>query len=299
MADPIETWRILQFKDSVQHLLQEQGGKLRSAVTYDGSYTGKGARPVVQMGETAAIKVTERYGDSPNIDVPTDARWLFPVDYEWGKLVDSRDKLRLGMQPDGEYTKAGVNAMRRAEDVEILAALLGSAKTGEQGGTTTAFLSTNAVGVAVGGANTGLNHAKLRAVRKLLQKNKVDLDAEQLFMAITEEDVASLFGESATTSLDFVEGRPVSTGKLPQLYGFNFIPFSSDTLNALGYYDGSHTYTLPAWVKSGAHLGTWQDMTVTVAPDPTKKFIPRIYMQQTLGATRLEEKKVVKVSVYY
>jgi hypothetical protein len=113
-------------------------------------------------------------------------------------------------------------------------------------------------------------------------------------MILTENEEYDLFGTNVTISADFVDGRPVSTGVLPRLMGFNFITFSSTTLANLGLISGQIT-SLPAWVRSGMHLGTWRDLRVNVGPDPSKKFNQRIYMLEQMGATRLDENKVIKV----
>lgn len=303
MADPIETWRIEQFKNNVQHLLQEKGGKLRSTVTFAGDYAGKGAAPVDQMGETEAVDVSERYGDSPNMEVPTDRRWIYPIDSEWGKLVDDFDRVRLGIQPDGEYEKAGVMAMARREDRRILEKFFATAKSGESGGTNKSFAGGNEVAVnltdpGVTPANTGLNKAKLLKAREILGANEVDLENEELYIAVTEKEVTDLFGYDTMTSVDFVEGRPISTGRLPALLGFNFVPFSSSTFTKLSLL-AAGTASLPVWVKSGMHLGVWGERKIDVGPDPAKKFNQRIYMKQTMGATRLEEGKVVRILSYH
>lgn len=299
MSDQIETWRIQQFRNTTEHLLQEMGGKLRSTVTFSGSYTGKAVSPVNQVGETKARRKTTRNQDTPIMGVPLDRRWVYPVDWAWGDMIDDMDRVRLGIQPDGEYTKAGTMAMQRAEDEEILGSFFGTAKTGEEGGTTKSFPAANEVAAdivdpGVTAASTGLNHAKILKGREILAGNKVDLDMEEIYMIITEKEVTELFGYNTTTSIDFVDGKPVSTGKLPPLYGVKFIPFSSSYLKEVGLIT-SDMADLPMWVKSGMHLGSWKERTIKVGEDTGKSFNTRIYMCQTLGATRLQEGKVVRV----
>lgn len=303
MSDPIETWRIEQFKNTTEHLLQEMGGKLRSTVTFAGGYTGKAVAPVNQVGETKARRKTQRNQDTPNMATPLDRRWIYPVDWDWGDLIDSTDRVRLGIQPDGEYTQAGVRAMMRAEDEEILGMFFGTAKVGEIGGTSKNFPAANEVAVdvvdqGVTPDDTGMNHAKILKGREILAGNKVDLDSEELFMAITEKDVTDLFGYNVTTSIDFIDGKPVSTGKLPMLYGVKFVPFSSSYLTELGLISGT-TADLPMWVKSGMHLGAWKEREIKVTERADKSFATQIYMCQTLGATRLQEGKVVRVKSFH
>lgn len=299
MPDPIETWRIEQFSNTVEMLTQERGGKLRSAVTFKTGYSGKGAAPVNQVGETEAVFSSERYADTPNMETPLDRRWIYPRKAKWGKLIDDFDRALMGITPDGEFTQAGVMAMQRIEDVCIMESFFGPAKTGETGGTTKNFPAANDVAVNVVDpgetvADTGLNHTKLLKAREILAKGNVDLDMEELYIAITEREVTNLFGYNFTTSTEFVEGRPVSTGKLPPLYGFNFIPFSSQTFTKLGLL-ANGVASLPVWVKSGMHLGLWKDRTTRVRERDDKEFNVQIYMDEFMGATRLQESKVVRV----
>jgi hypothetical protein len=301
VADQIEAWRIQQYRDRIQRSLQYIGGKFRKAVTFDGGYTGKAARPVVEIGSTRARKITERKGDSPTMDVPMSGRWIYPVDYEWGDLIDDVDRVRLGIQPDGEFDKAGRNAMAIAEDTEIIASMFATAKTGEDGSTSTVFPVGNLVDQNTGGSNSGMNHEKIKAVIKFFMGKYVDIAMEQIWMVITEEEWFDLFGQNITVSADYAsrgEGA-INTGNLPSLYGVNFIPVAKAFLSEFGYYDGSHITTLPAWVKSGVHIGVWQDLVVKVGPDAAKKFNTRVYMRETFGATRLYENKVVKVLTYH
>ncbi len=294
----IETWRIVQFRRMIHHNLQEKGGKLRPFVNVGTGYTGKTVSPVDYLSPAVAQKVNQRFGDNPMNTLNHTRRHVVPTTWDWGTPVDQVDKLLTGIAPEGDYTKAGVEAIRRAEDTEILQAFWGAAKTGEQGETTESWSDTGLiVDKSVGGANTGLNQAKLRKLRSIFTKMHVDLDAEAPVIAITEEDVDSLFGENANISIDFVDGKPVSTGKLPQLFGFRFVVFSSVTLDALGF-KTSTTRDLPVWVPSGIHLGIWKDQESDIWRLSGKKNIPYVYCAQTLGATRLERGRVLKCQVH-
>lgn len=295
----IETWRIQQFRQMIQHNLQEQGGKLRPFVTVGSGYTGKQVSPIDHLGVATATKVVDRLGDNPMNSLPHSRRWVVPVSYEWGIAVDNLDKLTTGISPEGEYSKAGTAAIRRGEDAEILSAFFASAKVGETGGDSEAWADSGyVVDENTGGSNSGLNHQKLKALRKIFTKKHVDLDAESPVIAITEEEELSLFGENATTSIDYVDGRPVSTGKLPPLYGFRFVTFSSDTLDAIAGFKSGNVRTLPVWVPSGMHLGIWKDAESDIWNLSGKKNVPYVYACQTLGATRTEKGRVLKCKVY-
>jgi len=294
----IEQWRIVQFRQMLAHNLQEQGGKLRPFVSSNTGYTGKSVSPVNYLGATKARKVTERFRENPMMTMTHTRRWVNPVTYDWGTPVDEIDKLSTGISPEGEYMRAGLEALRRAEDEEVLAAFFGTAKTGESGETTETWSDTGLlVNKDVGGANSGLNHEKLKKLRSIFTKLHVDLDAESPVILITEEEELSLFGENATTSLDFVEGRPVSTGRLPPLYGFRFVRFSSATIDAVPGFKSGSVRSLPVWVPSGMHLGVWRDVGGNVWPLSERMQIPYVGAWMQCGATRLEKGRVLKVQV--
>ena len=51
----------------------------------------------------------------------------------------------------------------------------------------------------------------------------------------------------------------------------------------------------PCWVSSGMHLGTWDDLSIIISDRPDKRHMKQIFATFTIGATRLEEGKVIKV----
>jgi hypothetical protein len=128
------------------------------------------------------------------------------------------------IDPQSAYVQNGVNAMRRAQDDEILQAFFAASATGENGTTSTAFPAGQIVGVNVGGANSNLNVAKLRAAKRLLMAAGVDLEFEKLFVAITAADHDGLLNEIQVTSLDYNNKPTLVEGKVTSFMGFNFIP---------------------------------------------------------------------------
>ncbi len=298
MSEWFETWRIEQFSSNVEMLLQDQGGKLRNCVSVKAGYRGKGARPVKQWGESEANEVTERKGDTPDNAVPTDARWIYPSSIDWGHLIDEFDELMVDTSPQSEMVMAGVNAIRRKEDNKILQSFFAAAMTGESGGTSTAWDTANTVATSVGGSNTGLNQAKIRGGLEKLMGNEADpFGPDQVYMAIGEAEWNALFGETTTTSKDFISGSPIETGKLPNLYGVNFVPFSESRLTANGL-TSTNALDLPMWIKSGMHFGIWADRQVDILKRDDKKGAPHPYIKQTVGVTRTQEPKVVKIKCY-
>lgn len=289
MPDAITTASVQQYRANVELLLQQTDSRLRGAVTSD-SYRGKAASVVEQFGETAAVKKTSRHGDTPLLDVPQDKRWVFPVDYEWGSLIDSQDVLRMIVDPTSPYATAGAAAMQRAMDDEILLAMFGTNYKGENGTTAETFDTTNyQVAVTVGGAASSINVAKLQsAIQKLMRANKGEL-MEPVYGAISSFEHDALLKEVQISNKDFGGAAVLVDGKVKRFMGVDFI-----ITERLAISGGNRL--IPVWLKSGMHLGTWNDAMVTrVSERADKSHATQVYLCGTFGATRTQAGKLIQV----
>jgi hypothetical protein len=291
MADNIASVYAVQYGTNISLLLQQKGSKLRTSVQ-TGSYKGKASEVVTQYGATAARAVSTRYQPIVPVNTPNNRRWVFPEDFDWADLIDNFDKLRLLADPQSAYAQNGLYAMGRAMDDVIISGMLGDNKTGEAGGTTTQFDSTNqrvAVNYAASG-NVGLTVDKLREARRILMENEVDLDAEPVYCAISAEQHDDLLGQIQVVSSDFNSDTPVmKDGKVMQFLGINFIHSERLPLS-------STFRRCPVWVPSGVHLGMWNDIMSDITQRRDLSSHPyQVYLMGTFGATRTEEKKVVDI----
>lgn len=284
------------YSTNIAMLLQTRGGKFRSAVT-TGSYVGNQASPVDQIGAVEMQPVVSRFAPMGRVDAPTDRRWVFPSDFDLPQLIDSFDKLRLITDPESAYVKNAAMAADRQYDRLIVNSFFAQAKTGVNGATGTDFTSGNEVDVAVGGANSRLNVSKIRAVKELMETNDVDFEVEEAFIGITAKDHSALLKDIEIIGKDFKNGEaPVlQSGKVTEFLGFKFI--QSELIETL--LAGTNEVTLPVWVKSGMHLGMWNEMNHTISQRNDLQGLPwQIYTKMTGGATRLEEDKVYAIESY-
>jgi len=285
MSFQVTTAFMQQYSTNVQLLLQQRGSRLRDCVTV-GSYTGKAAKVVEQIGAVTAQAKTGRHADTPLISTPHDARWCHPTDFEWADMIDDQDKLRMLIDPTSPYAMNGAYALGRAMDDIIITAALGTALTGENGSTSTAFDTANQQ-IAVGA--TGLTVAKLRTARKILLTNEVDVAMDPLYVAVTAVQMDNLLGTTEVTSSDYNTVKALVQGNVDTFLGFKFIH-----CERLGV-DGSGDRRCIAWAKSGMHLGMWNDITTKISERADKSYATQVYVKGTFGATRTEEKKVVEI----
>ena len=287
---------VIQYSTNINLLLQEKGSKLRPWVT-EGSYVGKQASPVDQFGSIEMQPVTSRFATMGRVDAAVDRRWVFPSDFDLPQLIDTFDKLRLLTDPESTYVQNAIYAAGRQIDRLILSATTGSAKTGEAGGTTTSFTSGNEVDVAVGGSNTALNVAKLLQLQEKMLANSVDFFNEEPVIPLTAKDNSALLNEIQIISSDFngMDKPVLKDGRVVRFLNFNFVYCQlAETVMA-----GTNEVTIPAWVKSGMHLGIWNDITTSISRRNDLQGEPwQAYVYMTAGATRLEENKVYAIESY-
>jgi hypothetical protein len=285
MSFEVTTAFVQQYTTNVQLLLQQRGSKLRDCCTL-GSYTGKAAKAVEQIGAVTAQERTSRHSDTPLISTPHDARWVFPRDFEWADMIDDQDKLRMLIDPTSPYAQNGAYALGRKLDDIIIAAALGTAQTGENGSTATPF-ATATQQIAVGA--TGLTVAKLRQARRILAANEVDLSSDMLYIAVTAQQIDNLLGTTEVTSSDFNSVKALVQGDVDTFMGFKFIQ-----TELLGL-DSSGDRRCFAWAKSGLHVGMWNDINTKISERADKSYSMQVYVKGTFGATRVDEKKVVEI----
>ena len=289
MSDQVSFAHVLQFTTNVKHRLQQEGSKVRGLVS-TGSHVGNGAVPVEQIGAVTAQERTTRHGDTPILDTPHSRRWVFPRDFEWGDMVDKQDLIRMLIDPKSPYTTAGVNALGRQIDDLLIAAAIGTSQVGTPagGGATTpeTFDLTN-FRVAVGA--TGLTVAKLRTVWEKFANTNMDMDREEFYILIGPQQANNLFNETQVVSFDFNNNKPLPNAKLTPFMGFNFIvttrlPTQVATIrNAI------------AFTRSGLYLGLWNDIEVKADQRADKGFNWQLYSRMTVGATRLEQGRVIQI----
>lgn len=291
MSINISAHFVQQFASNIQLLLQQKGSKLRNSVM-SGSHVGKQASPVDQIGSIEMQPVSGRYQAMGRVDASTDRRWVFPSDFDLPQLIDSFDKLKLLQDPSSAYVQNAVYAAGRKMDALILAAINGTAKTGETGSTSTTLPSAQKVAVNFGASgNVGLTVAKLREAKKILMAADLDLDdpMNELFCVVKAKQHDNLLAEAQVISLDFNDKPVMKEGKIQRFLGINFI--HSELV------ENSTNDLVPVYAKSGVYLGVWNDIATDISQRKDLQGLPyQAYVYLSAGATRLEEERCIQIS---
>lgn len=286
MSNEITTAFEKQFGQNVLMLSQQKGSRLRSAVRNE-EVTGKTAF-FDQIGVTAARKRPARHADTPRMDTPHARRRVSLVDYDWADLIDREDMARMSKDPTTSYTMAAVWALGRAMDDAIIAAADGTAYTGEEGSTTTAFDSAMIVDVQVGitpAADTGLNIGKLLAAKELLDANDVDPDINR-YCTVNAKQLKNLLNETEIQSADFNTVKALVQGDLDTFLGFKFL-----RTERIGV-DANADHKVLFWAEDGLLLAQGQGIVSKITERADKNHAMQVFASMSIGATRMEETKV-------
>ena len=283
MSVNVTTSFVEQYSANVQMLSQQMGSKLRAAVDVE-SIRGKQSF-FEQIGKTTAQLRTSRHGSTPQIDMPHSRRALTTATYEWADLIDDADKIRMLIDPTSSYAKAAAAAMGRAMDSVIIAAAIGTSKTGVSGGTSTALPSSQKI---VHGS-AGLTVAKLLSAKKILDENDVDPSVKR-YCVVSPEQIEDLLNLTEVKSSDFNTVKALAQGDINSFLGFEFI--TSNLLTA----DATPSRQVIAFAADGIKLGIGKDVTAKISERDDKSYSTQVYYCMDLGATRMEEEKVVEIA---
>ena len=277
---------ILQFTKNIELLLQQRQSRLMGK-TGTGSYTGDAAQVVLQYGALEMAANTDWTGNTPISNADHQQRWVLPTDKELGLMITKEAEIRMLADPKSPYTEIIRAAYARAVDATIVAAAFAAAKTGPYNAMVdTAFPAAQTIGGAT--ATDGLTVDKLNQAREMLDAAEVE-DFDTRYIVCTAQQVSNLLNDQKVTSADYNTVKALVNGEVNQYLGFEFIRYEALPL-------ATKTRSCIAYAKSGLHFGTWNGLELHVDQRPDKKYTYQIYGKCTIGATRTQEKKVVKVN---
>jgi hypothetical protein len=283
MSVQITTAFVEQYKSNVFHLAQQKGSKLRDAVRTE-SIVGK-SHFFERIGSTAAVKRTSRHADTPRVDTPHSRRKVTMDDYDWADLIDDSDKIRMLISPQSEYAKAGAYAMGRTMDDVIIAAATGNAFGGVSGGSSIPLPA----GQKIAHGSTGLTIAKLISAKEKLDAANVDPD-EARVLVCSAKQISDLLGTTQITSADFNSVKALVQGDIDTFMGFRFI--RSERLGL----DGNSNRQVLAFTNTSMGLALGKDIQTKISERADKNYSTQVYLCMTIGATRVEDEKVIEIA---
>lgn len=271
------------YKGNVLTLSQQKGSRLRMCVTTE-TTNGKYIN-FERVGATVAQKRTTRHGKTPLVNTPHSRRRASMDDYEWADLIDNQDKVRLLIDPQGVYATNGANALGRTADDILIAAMRGNAYSvdADEAASTVALPAAQKVAASA----TGMTLDKVLATKEIFDAADVDPDEER-YLALTSHQLKALLNTTEIKSADYNTVKALAQGQLDTFLGFKFI--RTERLIKV-----STSRFCLAWVKSGVGLALGEDIKTRIDERVDLSYAVQVYLSMTMGATRIEDAKVVEI----
>ena len=200
-------------------------------------------------------------------------------DYIAAEYSDIFNQQKVNFDERQELVQVVSGAIARRMDQVVLDAL-------------TAASTPGTVANSIGGANTDLNIAKLRAAKKIMDQKNVP--SEGRTMLIHANSLSALLGLTEVTSADFASVKALVTGDVNTFMGFNFITFGDRDEGGLAI-DGSSDRTLFAFHRDsiGLGIGMGQQSRVDYIPEKTSFLVASMF---SAGAVAIDDDGIVKLT---
>jgi hypothetical protein len=198
-------------------------------------------------------------------------------DYIAAEYSDIFMQAKVNFDERREIVKVVSNAIGRRQDQLILDALTAS--------------SASSVSNDIGGSDTNMNVAKLRAAAQTLNTNNVPMDNRHII--IHASSLASLLAETSVTSSDFNTVKALVQGEINTFLGFTFHVLGDRTEGGL-IKDGSNDRTCFAFHKDALGLaeGIAPKTEINYVPEKTSFLIASMF---SAGAVAIDDEGIVKI----
>lgn len=309
MDSQIETWRVQAYAANVYNLSQQKGSRLAKLVRNE-EFVGK-TEYFDRLGLATAQDKTTRNESTPDLSIAHSRRAVTTITRHWGTIVDRKDKVQQIHMPENEYSVAAQNALGRKMDSVIIAAMLGTAATGEDGSGTQTLPNTQKIAAVSGGA---LSYANVQ----LLRKAKAKMDAAEVvgprYIACAADFLEALLAQTEVTSSDYNSVKALVQGEIDTFLGFKFVhtelagllaaDYDANTFkwnSSTGLYDAAGTTVAGtdrlaiAFVGDGMILGKNPNAIGRVTERDDKSYGIQVYASIDCGAVRMEEEKVIQL----
>lgn len=268
---------------NIMQLAQQKYSKLINAVYIKPNVVGKTFFQD-QIGEWSMSVKGGRNVQTPNNDPALNRRMGVMVDYHDARLLDRGDELKTISDPRSAYTIAAASALGRKMDDVILSSLVGTAYYGETGSSSVTHSN------VVAATNGYLYLSNIADVKKKFDDANVEV--EDRYFVITPTALSNMLQVSQMTSSDYAAVKALIRGEIDTFMGFTWI-MSTRLPYITGGNVNAGSYTGIAFQKYGTCLAMADAPMVRTDERNDLSYSWQVYYELNVGATRLEEARVV------
>ena len=255
-----------------------QGQRLLAGVTRERSGIEGSTVKFPKIGKgSATIRVPQT--DVTPLNVSYSQVTATMEDYIAAEYSDIFNQQKVNFNERQELVQVVSGAIARRMDQVVLDAL-------------TAASSPSTVTNDIGGTDTDLNVAKLRAAKKAMDANNVPSEGRTIL--VHANNLSSLLSETEVTSSDFNTVKALVTGEVDTFLGFKFITLGDRDEGGLAI-DGSSDRTIFAFHRDavGLGIGMGQQSRVDYIPEKTSFLVASMF---SAGAVAIDDEGIVKIT---
>jgi len=274
-----------QFSDNFIHLASQKDSKFGSRVRVEQVSDAKNFH-FDRMDTVNMVQAVSRHEDTPLTEVPFSRRRVTFNTYRAVDLIDNPDRVKMAKDPQSPTMKQLLWALNRQKDDIIIDAALGNAFSIDSADASSTVALPAGQQIANGSADLTL--AKIIETKKILLDNDVDPDEEEMFFAIGPDQLEALLNDTTITSADYNSVRLLMSGDIDTFMGFKWI--ITTRLDV-----ASNIRSCIAWAKSGLGLAMNGTPNIRISERADKNYSTQVFVEASMGATRIEDEKVVQI----
>jgi len=283
MSDEINKSFRTKFHDTFIHLSQQKPSKLFDKVRTDPDISAAKAY-FDRLGSVSMNKRTGRGRDTLYTNTPHSRRRVVTETYDGAELIDNPEKIMAIADPTNPYMQGYVWAANRKKDSLIIAAMNGNAYSVDSDDTATAVAMPAAQVVAAGG--TGATFSKLLLALEVLSLKDLD-DESDIYGVISPKQVTDMLNDIKLTSADYQDVKALKTAKVGSALGINWCVSNLLTKS------GSDRQCF-IWLKNAMGVAVLSDVKTEIDRMPGKNYATQVFVSVSMGATRIEDEKIVQ-----
>lgn len=292
MAGTVRDTDRITYRENVILALQEKKAIFDDTFMYDSSLSGRTVRMMDIVGTTEAREDAPEGGDTPDVEITHEPVWIRPRRLDWGKIITKEDRIKALTDYKSEYVQSGAAAIVRRKNKILADAFFAPRLIGNEIPVATAWAGST-VGIQVGSANgatdIGMNVKKILRAFRLMEDKEIMIEEEDLFLALDPVEIEDLYYDLTYVNKDYRNKAVIEEKRVLNILGIPIIPTKRIADNA------ANISTAALWCKSGMAWGEFDPVDIKSEPNPAKQYREHCYIEQWLGATRLQDEKVVKI----
>lgn len=280
MADSAVNIYAKEFSDNIMLLLAQKGTKMMNYVMLRNKI--KGDRFTQErMGTWAMSTKSQGVQSTPQNDPGYTRRTCVLTTYNDARTLAHDDNLKTVVEVTSPWVERAVDTYGKQIDVVVYAALGGDALAGRDAGTTVALPAGQKLATVAGEV---LDTDFIVDVKTKL--DAADVPEGDRYVMIHPEDLNAMLKDTTLTSSDYNSIKALVKGDFDTWMGFKWISTTAATQGVCYFYH-----------KSGIVLGMNETPKVRIDERKDLSYATQIYYELNIGATRLEEERVVEVTI--